>query len=225
MPICTVSGSVNISLDKLRISSGIVAEKNSVWRCSGTYFRMRRISGKKPMSHIWSASSSTSTSRLRKLTWPSPMRSSKRPGQATKISVPRLSAAICGPLPTPPYAVILRMRVNLPNCTADSWICSASSRVGARISARVWRNLPVVNLLRIGNKNAAVLPVPVCAKPSTSRSSSTIGIACAWIGVGVSYPAARMPRMTRSSNENESKDISYRVARLRCNGVTQPKTT
>ena len=36
-----------------------------------------------------------------------------------------------------------------------------------------------------GSTNAAVLPVPVCAMPSRSRPSSTVGIACAWIGVGV----------------------------------------
>ena len=38
---------------------------------------------------------------------------------------------------------------------------------------------------RIGSANAAVLPVPVWAMPSRSRPSSTCGIACAWIGVGV----------------------------------------
>jgi hypothetical protein len=35
-----------------------------------------------------------------------------------------------------------------------------------------------------GSMNAAVLPVPVWAMPSRSRPSSTVGIACAWIGVG-----------------------------------------
>ena len=39
-------------------------------------------------------------------------------------------------------------------------------------------------------KDGAVLPVPVCAMPSTSRPSSAEGIASAWIGVGVSYPAS-----------------------------------
>ena len=34
-----------------------------------------------------------------------------------------------------------------------------------------------------GSAKAAVLPVPVCAAPITSRPSSTIGIALAWIGV------------------------------------------
>jgi hypothetical protein len=34
-----------------------------------------------------------------------------------------------------------------------------------------------------GRVKAAVLPVPVCAAPITSRPASTIGIALAWIGV------------------------------------------
>ena len=40
----------------------------------------------------------------------------------------------------------------------------------------------------IGKVNPAVLPVPVCATPNTSRPCSTIGIACSWIGVGCRYP-------------------------------------
>ena len=37
---------------------------------------------------------------------------------------------------------------------------------------------------RIGSANAAVLPVPVCAWPSTSRPASSGGIVAAWIGEG-----------------------------------------
>ena len=37
----------------------------------------------------------------------------------------------------------------------------------------------------IGNENPAVLPVPVCAAPITSRPASTTGIAWVWIGVGI----------------------------------------
>ena len=37
----------------------------------------------------------------------------------------------------------------------------------------------------LGSMKAAVLPVPVWAMPIRSRPSSTGGIACAWIGVGV----------------------------------------
>ena len=36
----------------------------------------------------------------------------------------------------------------------------------------------------IGRPKAAVLPVPVCAWPITSRPASREGIACSWIGLG-----------------------------------------
>jgi len=38
---------------------------------------------------------------------------------------------------------------------------------------------------RIGRAKAAVLPVPVCAQPRTSRPASAGPMALAWIGVGV----------------------------------------
>jgi len=37
---------------------------------------------------------------------------------------------------------------------------------------------------RIGTANAAVLPVPVCAKPTTSEPSIKAGIVAAWIADG-----------------------------------------
>jgi hypothetical protein len=37
---------------------------------------------------------------------------------------------------------------------------------------------------RIGTANAAVLPVPVCARPTTWRPESRAGIVAAWIGEG-----------------------------------------
>ena len=46
----------------LRLSGGKVAEKSMVWRRAGTCLRMRWTEGKKPMSNMRSASSSTSTS-------------------------------------------------------------------------------------------------------------------------------------------------------------------
>jgi hypothetical protein len=36
----------------------------------------------------------------------------------------------------------------------------------------------------MGSANAAVLPVPVCALPMTSRPASTSGIERNWMGVG-----------------------------------------
>ena len=51
------------SRDSAWMGLGIVAEKNSVCRRGGRCFSTRRMSGRKPMSSIRSASSSTSTSR------------------------------------------------------------------------------------------------------------------------------------------------------------------
>ena len=63
------------------------------------------------------------------------------------------------------------------------WICSASSWVGAMTRARARRSGPLVSLCRIGKGKAAVLPVPVCASPNTSRPASTSGMACYGITV------------------------------------------
>jgi len=41
------------------------------------------------------------------------------------------------------------------------------------------------NALIIGNKNAAVLPEPVCAQAIKSLSFIIIGMAFFWIGVGI----------------------------------------
>jgi hypothetical protein len=66
------------------------------------------------------------------------------------------------------------------------WV--ASSRVGLRISERGIRALarPEARRSIIGRTNAAVLPVPVCAIPRRSEPVRMMGIACCWIGVGVS---------------------------------------
>ena len=67
-----------------------------------------------------------------------------------------------------------------------SSICNASSRVGARISARVAKRRGVDGragrCCSIGSAKAAVLPVPVWATPSRSRPSSRGGMA--WPGWG-----------------------------------------
>jgi hypothetical protein len=51
----------------------------------------------------------------------------------------------------------------------------------------------------IGSTKLAVLPVPVWAMAIRSRIISTLGMACAWIGVGSSYPAAT----TDASNSSD----------------------
>ena len=64
VPIWTVSGSLRIFTARPLISLGMVAEKKRVCRLDGRWFNIRCTSGKNPMSHIVSASSSTKISTL-----------------------------------------------------------------------------------------------------------------------------------------------------------------
>ena len=70
------------------MSSDIVAAKNIVCFRLRTYVSMRRMSGRNPMSHMVSASSSTRTSTFEMSMVPSLTWSNRRPGQATTISAP-----------------------------------------------------------------------------------------------------------------------------------------
>ena len=82
-----------------------VAENNRRWLRGGVRRRSRRTPGRKPRSAMWSASSSTVTSTSSRVQAPWPIRSSSRPGQATRMSTPRRSALTWGPWPTPPKTV------------------------------------------------------------------------------------------------------------------------
>src|SRR2546426_619873 len=167
------------------ISPEVVAENSIVWRLTGSAARMRRTSGANPMSSIRSASSSTSTSSREKSTCPRSMWSRRRPGVATTMSAPCFSARVCGSIPTPPYTAAAVTRTCRPYVRALCNTCSASSRVGTRISARSACPLsPPASRWRIGSMNAAVLPVPVWAEPIRSRPARASGIASCWIGVG-----------------------------------------
>ena len=66
--------------------------------------------------------------------------------------------------------------------------CIASSRVGTTTNAygALVPRTARCSRVRIGRANAAVLPVPVAAWPSTSRPATSGGIASRWIAVGSS---------------------------------------
>ena len=118
-------------------------------------------------------------------------RSNRRPGVATKISTPRLMAVTCAFCPTPPKTTVCLKGMSRPYTFNASPICTASSRVGASIRARVdfAKGLFSYRLKwwRIGRPNAAVFPVPVCAIPKRSLRSIRSGIAFSCIGVGKAY--------------------------------------
>jgi len=75
------------------------------------------------------------------------------------------------------------MRAAYDSNASQTW--SASSRVGARTSAcGVFCVRSRFSM--IGRANAAVLPVPVWAMPTTSRPPRRTGMVAAWIAEGVS---------------------------------------
>ena len=90
------TGLRRISLESFAISVGMVAENNNVWRCIGSALMMRRTSGIKPMSIKRSHSSSTKNCVSLRLICPWFIKSSSRPGAATKISTPARSFLTCG---------------------------------------------------------------------------------------------------------------------------------
>ncbi len=169
-----------------RISGAMVAEKNSVCRLAGSRATMRSTSGMNPMSSMRSASSITSIRTSDISRPPRPTRSSSRPGVAISTSTPRASASFWSPMLSPPISSAWLSFRYLPYWTKFSATCRASSRVGSRIRLRGIRarERAPERMSSIGRVKPAVLPVPVCAQPSTSRPISTVGIACAWIGVG-----------------------------------------
>src|SRR5215213_5592535 len=81
----------------------------------------------------------------------------------------------------------------------------ASSRVG--VSTRACTPLPAgPSLSRMGRAKAAVLPVPVCAWPTTSRPSRSSGMVFCWMGEGVSYPTSAIAFSNGSPRPNWSKE-------------------
>ena len=92
----------------------MVAENRPRLRRLGIRSRMRVTSLIKPISSIRSASSSTKISRSDRSIKPCPIRSFKRPGQATRMSTPFFRASTCGAWPTPPKITVLRNFRYLP---------------------------------------------------------------------------------------------------------------
>jgi hypothetical protein len=70
-------------------------------------------------------------------------------------------------------------------------------------------------LCNIGNKNAAVLPVPVAAQPIKSEPLKMAGIARCWIGVGSVNPMDAHLVASAASNPSSVKIIIFLPARRR----------
>ena len=91
------------------------------------------------MSSIRSASSRTNVSTVRSCTSPCDIRSRRRPGVATRMSIPRRRACDCGPWLTPPKTMACLRAVCLPYAPKLSAIWEASSRVGVSTRTRMGR--------------------------------------------------------------------------------------
>ncbi len=90
---------------------------------------------------MWSASSSTVISTASSEACPLRRWSSSRPGQATSTSTPAARPRTCGAAPTPPKTTSVRRPSAAASGAIAASIWLASSRVGARISARGRRAL------------------------------------------------------------------------------------
>src|SRR4051794_11613048 len=124
------------------------------------------------------------------------------------MDTPARSARSCGSIGTPPYTAALVIFVWYVSPWIVSSICTASSRVGARISARVpascWSGT-LNSRCRIGSTNAIVLPEPVSADASTSSPARAYGMTALCTGRVSRYPMSFMPW----SREGETwKDVN-----------------
>ena len=131
-----------------------MAEKSRVCRSRGSAATMRLTLGQKPMSSMRSASSSTRTFTSARLRWPCSMRSSRRPGVATRRSQPASSLRICRSSFAPPITTTAVWPVCSHTTETTSSICCASSRVGVTTSANgpngwaLWFGARLASLLR-----------------------------------------------------------------------------
>ena len=193
---CTLASMIcfgsTMSFSAKRVSRGVkVAENIKVCsRCSHAS-AIALISSEKPKSSIRSASSSTKVCKRAKLIPPCSTQSSKRPGVATTNCAP-FKPCFCLKYEVPPTIVATRIpRVPLIKLMASDATCCASSRVGqstSAIGALAGLLLPEaiasVIFCTVGNKNAMVLPLPVCDATIQSPPCNATGTKAACTGVG-----------------------------------------
>lgn len=87
---------------------------------------------------------------------------------------------------------------DLPNLSASSLICTASSRVGARtviVGPTRGSRLVAAQCMNPGSKKPHVFPDPVLAMEIKSDPRRATAHDWAWIGVGAEYPARWISRM------------------------------
>mmetsp|Transcript_26649 Transcript_26649/g.67031 ORF Transcript_26649/g.67031 Transcript_26649/m.67031 type:complete len:395 (-) Transcript_26649:363-1547(-) len=209
----------------LASSSGIIGTSCSSWcatcsRCDAWICSSRLSSSANwPCCIMRSASSTTRKVRyLMSSRWRSPpfSRSHKRPGVATTTAGLFRSSRACLLGAMPPTMGTTPMPQLSPTTFRWAHTCIASSRVGAKISARsgLAGNFPtagpssstvprssasISRRCMMGIPNARVFPLPVCAAPMMSRRSRVAGSRdSAWTGVGQAKPSLAMAAKTRA---------------------------
>ena len=205
----TRTGSLRKPWARPATSAGMVAEKSADCRRGCRLATIFRTGWMKPMSSIRSASSSTTKRVWSSMIERSSIRSVSRPGVATTTSTPRARARTWALRDIPPRTRRVESRAPPAIARKLASIWTASSRVGARTSARqvLGATRPGMSRswCRIGSAKAAVLPVPVWAMPRMSRPVSCGAIAWAWIGVGTSKPARARPWRSGSARPKSAK--------------------
>ena len=115
----------------------------------------------------------------------------------------------------PPYIETTFMPVNMPNFLISSVICMVSSRVGASTSPCT--PPPRLMFCSIDIPNAAVLPEPVCAWPTTSLPESNTGMAASCMGNVSSKPILTRAFNMGASTPNDS-NVAVPLFTCSCNG-------
>mmetsp|Transcript_30032 Transcript_30032/g.77641 ORF Transcript_30032/g.77641 Transcript_30032/m.77641 type:complete len:254 (-) Transcript_30032:37-798(-) len=158
-------------------SSVIVAENSSVCRLAGAMRTISFTSSANPISSRRSASSSTRVARSsRWKDWLLRRWSISRPGVATTISGAERSVAACTASERPPTTSATRVSVNWPRRSTMECTCTASSRVGARIStAGPPAGVAPMLACSAGSRKPSVLPEPVLATAMRSAPEMAIG--------------------------------------------------
>ena len=178
------------------IAPSNVAENSTVCRVAGVSAQMRSTSSTKPMSSMRSASSSTSTSRRERSTRPRSMWSMQPAGRRDEQVGAALQLAVLHRIGRAAVQAYRGARAAAGRSGSPARRPAARVRASARAPARAarWPSGAAATAdcvcrdrrCSAGSTNAAVLPVPVCAEPMTSRPASSAGMVCAWIGVGSS---------------------------------------
>mmetsp|Transcript_102027 Transcript_102027/g.283984 ORF Transcript_102027/g.283984 Transcript_102027/m.283984 type:complete len:234 (-) Transcript_102027:55-756(-) len=183
----------------------MVAENRKVFRSRGTTSRILSRASSKSMESRRSASSMTRYLMVRRWKplvfsrW-----STKRPGEATTTCGRLASAMPCVTMSRPPTITAVCSLMPLPMASNCSPICTQSSRVGARTTAKK-RCGSSSSLCTMGNAKAPVLPLPVSARPMMSRPCKAQGIASCWIFVGRAHLMSLHAWQSSSHTPREAK--------------------